>query len=135
MAWKDYKQLTVWKRAMVLTNLCYELYAQLPTQEIDVLGAQLRRSAVAVPALIAEGNGRDLQREMYHYLLMARGAVYALETTLLLCVQRSFLREKQCAEALDLCDELTLMLTSLTLRQNRGVQKRYAESVLKEDEA
>ena len=120
---------------MVLTNLCYELYAHLPTQEIDVLGAQLRRSAVAIPALIAEGNGRDLQRETYHYLLMARGAVYALETTLLLCVQRSFLREKQCAEALDLCDELTQMLTSLTLRQNRGVQKRYAESVLKEDEA
>ena len=135
MAWKDYKDLTVWKRAMELTNLCYELYAQLPAQETAVLGAQLRRSAVAIPALIAEGNGRDLQREMYHYLLMARGAVYALETTLLLCVQRNFLNKKQTADALDLCDELTQMLTSLTLRQNRGVQKRFPESVLKEEEA
>lgn len=134
MAWKDYKSLTVWKRAMTLADYCYDLHGQLPEQETDTLGAQLRRTAVAVPALIAEGNGRDLQREMYHYLLMARGSVYALETTLLLCVQRGFLSEARTADALDLCDELTQMLTSLTLRQNRGAQKRLPESALKEDE-
>ena len=56
---ESYRDLRVWREAMDLAEVCYRLTSGFPRREIFGLSSQLRRSAVSIPANIAEGYGRD----------------------------------------------------------------------------
>ncbi|MCR5782248.1 MAG: four helix bundle protein [Clostridia bacterium] len=104
MSWKNYKQLNVWWRAMDLTDEIYKLIEQLPKTELFALSSQLRRAAVSVPSNIAEGNGRFSEKEFKQFLSVAKGSVYEVETQLLICIRRGYIKKEDAAIALDLCD-------------------------------
>ncbi|MDZ4844843.1 MAG: four helix bundle protein [Chitinophagales bacterium] len=53
---KNFKQLTVWQKAMKLVVEVYKLTELLPDKEKFGLTSQLRRAAVSVPSNIAEGS-------------------------------------------------------------------------------
>lgn len=40
---KSFKDLVVWQKAMLLTELCYKISDQLPRHEMYALGDQIRR--------------------------------------------------------------------------------------------
>ena len=122
MTWKNYKELQVWEKAMQLADLCFELSVQLLPQEAAALGEQLRRISAEIPSAVAEGYGRGVQRELYRHMMLARGAVYALEITLLLCVRRGYLSEAQAENALELCGALAELLTTTTQHSTRSTQ-------------
>ena len=119
MAWQNYRQLKVWKKAMALTDEVYDLVDLLPKKEEYALSSQLRRAAVSVPSNIAEGNGRISAKEFRRFLSVAKGSVYETETQVLICVRRNYLSEVQVNNALALCDEIARMLTSLILNAER----------------
>lgn len=108
-----YRSLLVWKKAIELAKEIYSVIKLLPKDELFGLSSQLRRAAVSVPSNIAEGNGRSSKKDYIHFLNIARGSVYEIETQLLLCVELSFFNEKQTAKAMDLCEEISKMLNSL----------------------
>ena len=56
---QSFKDLLVWKKAMALSVLCYELTKAFPKDEMYGMTAQIRRASVSVPANIAEGHGRE----------------------------------------------------------------------------
>jgi len=64
----SHKDLFIWQRSMDLVESIYRLTASLPASEQFGLIAQMRRSAVSVPANIAEGYGRQATREYRHHL-------------------------------------------------------------------
>lgn len=113
MAWKNYKQLNVWCRAMDLTDEVYRLIERLPKTELFALGLQLRRAAVSVPSNIAEGHGRLSGKEFKQFLSVAKGSVYEVETQLLICIRCGFFGEEEARKALDLCDEVARKITNL----------------------
>ncbi len=108
-----YRSLLVWKKAMQLAEEIYSVIKLLPKDELFGLSAQLRRAAVSVPSNIAEGNGRSSKKDYMHFLNIARGSVYEIETQLLLGVELNFFTETQTENAMDLCEEITKMLNSL----------------------
>ncbi len=81
---KDYKDLIVWKKSMVLTKTIYLLCKHIPTSEKFSLISQMQRSAVSVPSNIAEGYGRTTRKDYAHFLHIARGSAAELETQILL---------------------------------------------------
>ena len=115
MGWEHYKKLIVWQKAMELTTEIYRLTKLLPKEEVYSLSMQMKRAAVSIPSNIAEGHGRKTNQEFYHFLSIARGSCYELETQLLICDQLGFLnKEKEKSEnALHLCDEISRMITSM----------------------
>ena len=108
-----YRSLLVWKKAMQLAEEIYSVIKLLPKDELFGLSAQLRRAAVSVPSNIAEGNGRSSKKDYMHFLNIARGSVYEIETQLLLGVELHFFNEPQTEKAMDLCEEISKMLNSL----------------------
>lgn len=76
----SYKELVVWKKAMELARLVYEMTATFPSTEKYGLVSQMRRAAVSVPSNIAEGQGRSTAGEFRQFLGNARGSLYELET-------------------------------------------------------
>lgn len=80
----DYKELDVWLQARGLVKEVYELSGTFPKEEQFSLTSQLRRSIVSVSSNIAEGCGRQTAKETIHFLHIARGSLYEVETQIIL---------------------------------------------------
>ena len=110
---RNYRELVVWQKAMVLTEVIYRSVKKLPREEMYSLGDQMRRAAVSVPSNIAEGQARNSTKEFVQFLSIARGSVAELETQLTLCERFAYLSHEESNEAIGLCDEISKMLTAL----------------------
>jgi four helix bundle protein len=107
---QDFQDLKVWQRAMELAEVVYELTRRFPPEELYGLTSQLRRASVSIASNIAEGRGRGSDGDFRHFLNIAQGSTYEVQTQLLL-VQRlriGDLPASQKAEAL--CIETSKML-------------------------
>lgn len=77
-------ELKIWKKAIDFTVSVYKVTANFPTDERLGLTSQLRRAAVSVPSNIAEGAGRNSQKEFANFLGIANGSSYELQTQLVI---------------------------------------------------
>ncbi|HRU96803.1 MAG TPA: four helix bundle protein [Ruminococcus sp.] len=114
-----YQNLIVWQKAMELVEETYRLTSCLPKEETYALSDQMRRAAVSIPSNIAEGAGRKTNNDFTHFLVIARGSRYELETQILICIRLGFIKEEQAARAFELCSEIGKMITSL-IRNLKG---------------
>lgn len=110
---RNYRELIVWQRAMVLTEEIYRLTKNLPREETYSLRDQMRRAAVSVPSNIAEGQGRNSTKEFVQFLSIARGSLAELETQITLCERLCYIHPEMCKSLLEMCDEISRMLTAL----------------------
>ena len=110
---KSYRDLKVWKRAMDLVIMCYQLTPKLPKTEVYGLTSQIQRAAVSIPANIAEGKGREHLGEYIHHLSIANGSLKELETHLLIIERLSYLENSELNPVFALADEIGRMLNIL----------------------
>lgn len=95
----DYKQLKVWNKAIDLVVDVYKATGDFPKEEKYGLISQMRRCAVSIPSNIAEGAGRNSDKEFCHFLSIAHGSSYELETQLIVS-QRLELIDSTISDAL-----------------------------------
>jgi four helix bundle protein len=98
---------------MELVRACYALTQKLPAQERYVLSAQLRRSAISIPANLAEGYARKGRREYLQFIAVAQGSLAELECQLELIKRLGFATHEEAANAQDLADGVGRMLRRL----------------------
>jgi len=98
---------------MDLVVLCYKIAETFPKDEIYGLTSQLRRSAVSLPANIAEEHGREGLGEYIHFLGIAQGSLRETETHLLIAIRLGFSDRINLNQALNLSEEVSKMLGSL----------------------
>lgn len=82
---RSYRDLEVWKHGMKLVVAVYEETRKLPADERFGLVSQMRRSAMSVPANIAEGWGRGNTADFTRFLGIARGSLYESSTQVEAC--------------------------------------------------
>jgi four helix bundle protein len=109
----NYRELTVWKRAHDLSLELYRSTNAFPAEERYGLTAQLRRAAVSVVSNIAEGSGRQGDKEQIRFLRIARGSVCEIECQLLLARDLGFLDSRPWKVLDGKCQDLSRMLTAL----------------------
>lgn len=72
---RDYRKIKAWQAADDLTVSIYKITERFPKHEVYALTSQVRRSASAVPANIAEGSARGYKKEYLQFLNIARGSL------------------------------------------------------------
>jgi len=82
---KRHRKLSVWQKAIELTEHVYIFTQLLPEDERFGLISQMRRCSVSVPSNIAEGASRHSDKEFLRFLNIAKGSLAELETQLILC--------------------------------------------------
>lgn len=118
---RSYRDLRVWGEGMALAESCYHLTKPFPREEIYGLTSQIRRSAVSIPANIAEGYGRENRGEYIQFLRVAQGSLKELETHLLLAQRIQLSPSNKIEPALCQCESLGRMLRALIRPlQNKG---------------
>lgn len=80
----NFRQLTIWKDAMLLAKEVYLITFQFPSEEKYGLVSQINRCSVSVPSNIAEGSSRSSNKEFAHVLKISLGSLFELETQLIL---------------------------------------------------
>ena len=80
MSTSSYHDLRVWQHAIELAVSVYRVTETFPKHELYGLAQQLRRAAVSVASNIAEGKGRNTDKEFRQFLFNARGSLLELET-------------------------------------------------------
>lgn len=98
---------------MDLTVEIYSIIKYLPREETYALSDQLRRSAVSIPSNIAEGQGRNSDKEFVNFLSIARGSLWELETQIEICELLSYIDSSQKENVLTQTEEVGKMLNAL----------------------
>ncbi len=110
---RDYRKLLVWGRARRLVGVVYSISADWPESERFGLVSQVRRAAVSIPSNIAEGSGRQTDREFVRFLRVAYGSSCELETQLLVASDLGFVRQETVGPAIAETEQIRRMLFRL----------------------
>jgi four helix bundle protein len=114
MRYRDYKDLKVWQKSMDLTIEVYSLVKSLPREELYGLSDQMRRAAVSVPSNIAEGEGRNSEKDFVRFLAQARGSLWELSAQLDICERLNYLDKQKTEVAHGMIIEIGKMINALS---------------------
>ena len=95
---------------MTLVKDVYILTNDLPSEEKFGLISQIRRCAISIPSNIAEGAGRNNKNEFVHFLGIASGSCYELETQLILLSELNFKTQNEISALLEILIEIQKMI-------------------------
>lgn len=110
---QNYKELKVWEKAHQLTLRIYHITKVFPKDELYSLTNQLRRCTSGIPANIAEGCGKNSQKELGNFLNIALGSANEAEYFLLLSKDLGYFPEEEHSVLYDNINEIKAMLISL----------------------
>jgi len=86
----NYDKLNVYSKALDLAEQVYIYTRPFPKEEKYGLTSQLRRAAVSIPSNIAEGCGRTSNKETAHFISIALGSLFEVDTQLRLASRFDF---------------------------------------------
>ena len=112
----SYQNLDVYKLSMQLAYDVYQIVSTFPDFEKFGLSSQLRRASVSVPSNIAEGSGRQYQKEFVQFLFLAKGSLREVITQLELSKMLGYIDDELFSQTQDSADRLHKMLNRLISR-------------------
>lgn len=104
------KKLKIWNDSIDLCVDVYKALADMPNDERYGLSSQIKRSAVSIPSNIAEGAGREREKEFYNFLNIAYGSSYELQTQLIISERLNFISMEVNEPLLNKLDEVQKMV-------------------------
>ena len=111
----NYKELKVWQKAVEFTVEIHKLTVSFPNHEQFGLTNQIRRAAYSIPSNIAEGAGRNSKKEFNHFLSIALGSTFEIETQLIIANKVNYIENHKLDDFLGNNSEIQKMI--------RGLQK------------
>lgn len=108
----NFRELEVWKKSIELTTIFYRISKSFPKEELFGLTSQSRRCMVSVPSNIAEGAGRDTDKQFVQFLSISLASSFELETQILIAFNLEYLK----------VDDYDLLLSELRHIQNMLVK-------------
>lgn len=105
----NYKELILWQKSITLVSDVYKATATFPDRERFNLISQINRAAVSIPSNIAEGAGRNSDKEFVQFLAIAHASTYELETQLIISKNLGYLSEEDLEGLLEKLEELQKM--------------------------
>jgi four helix bundle protein len=112
----SYRDLRVWQRAIEMSVALYKLTDSFPRTETYGLSNQLRRAGISTASNIAEGFGLGSTGEYKHFLGMARGSNFEVQTQLVIACRLGFGEKEDFQIAEGLSHEVGKMLVTMLNR-------------------
>jgi four helix bundle protein len=93
--------------------LLYKETKLFPREELYGITSQIRRSALSIPANIAEGCGRLTDKENRQFFQVSLGSLHETEYYLLFCKDLNYINDKVYTELNNIIIEIKRMLIKL----------------------
>ncbi len=103
------EDLKICNKPIELAKSVYQLVAELPSDEKFGLNSQIKRCSISIPSNIAEGAGRNSNKEFKHFLSIANGSAYELQTQLISATELNFINKDKVQPVINTCIEIQKM--------------------------
>ncbi|NQV74922.1 MAG: four helix bundle protein [Bacteroidetes bacterium] len=106
----NFKKLNIWVNAMSLVKDVYLLTSNFPKEEKFGLISQINRCSISIPSNIAEGSSRSSNKEFSHFIKIALGSLFELETQIILSSYFKMINDQDSIIILDKITTLQKMI-------------------------
>ena len=106
---RTFQDLIVWQKAHAFVLAIYKFTANFPKEEMYGLTSQLRRSAISIPANIAEGFKRKTKADKARYFNISQGSLEESRYYLILAADLGY---GDSSKILSLLQEVSKLLDS-----------------------
>jgi len=86
-----FKELQVWQLSIGLAVMIYDVTKSFPKEEKFGLSSQINRSVISISSNIAEGAGRNSNKEFIQFLSIALGSSFEVESQLIISEKIGFI--------------------------------------------
>ncbi len=111
--YKSFREMPVWQKAMELSVQVFKLSCVLPRSEDYGLTSQLRRAANSVSANIAEGFGRNTNKDKNNFYIISHGSAFETQNHLIYGIEIGYFEKNIVEQFLANYDELIYELNKL----------------------
>lgn len=130
MDMNSFRKLNVYIRAKELVRQVYELIKKFPREEQYALCDQLRRAVISIPSNIAEGSGRQSQKDQAHFYTIGYGSLMEVLSQLDVACDFRYITQDEFNILEVLIEEEAKMLSGLVAKRTNSPlpskQKRSA---------
>jgi four helix bundle protein len=119
-----FEKLNVWQEARRLNRMVYGLTRQFPSYEGFGMTSQVRRASVSVSANIAEGAGRNSDKDFAHFLEQAYASLMEVASLLYLSLDEHYVAEKDVHPLFDELEKLARQIAAL----NRPLSVKHSKT-------
>ena len=109
----SFRDLNVWQESMLLVEDVYGLTKLFPREERFGLTMQARRTAISIPANVAEGFRRWRRQAYCNHISIALGSQGELETQLEIAIRLKFVTASRAAATVERIEQVGKMLSGL----------------------
>jgi four helix bundle protein len=113
-----YKELKVWQKAIDLAVEVYRIIEKLPKDERFGLIGQMNRSVVSIPSNIAEGAGRNTDKDFNNFLGVPLGSSFELDTQLVISNKLEYVNDQDFQKTEKELEHLQNMFVKLKISLN-----------------
>ncbi len=108
-----FKELKIWQDSIDLAVDVYKLTKFFPSEEKFGLVSQINRCVISISSNIAEGAGRNNEKEFRQFLGIALGSACELESQLIVSSKLEFLSEEELKKQIDKLVHIQNMINKL----------------------
>jgi four helix bundle protein len=110
---KKFEEIKAWQKARKAAKKIYEVTSKNNFTKDFGLRDQIRRSVVSIMANIAEGQGRNTDKEFANFLNIAHGSIAETQSHLYIAFDLEYINQIDFEETYDLLDEIGKMTMAL----------------------
>ncbi|MDR0829877.1 MAG: four helix bundle protein [Prevotellaceae bacterium] len=110
------KALSVWHKSKEFVKEIYLITKKFPKEELFALSMQLRRAVVSIVSNIAEGAGRNTNNDFAHFLDIAQGSAYEVETQIIVSFELDYINNDEFTFLNNKIIEIQKMIHGLTIK-------------------
>ena len=119
-----HKELKVWQESIDFVSSVYSCAKKFPKDELYGITSQLNRASVSIAANIAEGAGRNSNKEFVQFLSIAMGSSAEVETLLIISEKQGYLSKEKRDEILLKLNQIQNML----FRLQQAIKEKHTQS-------
>ena len=107
-----FRELLICQKSMLFVTKIYQLTNFFPKDENFSLTSQIRRSAISIPSNIAEGYGRDGNKDYLKFLNISISSLYEIQTQIEIAYNLKYINEIQFNKTYENSREIERMLSA-----------------------
>lgn len=120
----NFENLEIYRLAIKLIKLIYNLAKKLPKHEEYVLKPQLLRAVTSIALNIAEGKGRNNDKEFARFLRIAIASAFEVSAVLKILLDLREIKEEDLKEIWPIIKELHFKMVGLERKLRKDAKSR-----------
>ena len=108
----SYQKLEVYNLSKEIVKETYKITSKFPKSEIYGLISQMNRAAISISSNIAEGSGRETNKDKAHFISMAYGSLMEVSCQIEITTEIGYVDKEIYEKYIKLCVNLSVKLNN-----------------------